>query len=186
MPKPAAFSEEIEVREDGEATVLRHAADEGVLPMIVLGFATALFVLFVIVVLPLMRVTTTGTVLWMLIGFSLLAFVGVLMQVRTRITTLRIDDAGLTIDQGTPIDREHAAIVWGEIARIELEPVDTRDGTKGMLLRIMPSTGEPIDTLVDVGIADLTEARRIITERWNAKRAQKASTKRPKLTGDGV
>jgi hypothetical protein len=164
--------EQLEVDAVGDTVTLRHTSDEGVLPMILLGVTTAAFVLFVVVVLPLLRVTGPAALLWLVIGFAVLGAVGIAMQIRTRTTQVRLDEAGITIDQGTPIDREHAAIVWGEITSVELEPVDPKDGKKGMQLRIVPRSGEPIDTLLDVAIGDLSETRRIIIDRWNARRAK--------------
>lgn len=169
-PMIAPAFEQLEVDSAGDTLTLRHISDEGVLPMILLGVTTAAFVLFVVVVLPALHVTGPAALLWLVIGLAVLGAVGLAMQVRTRTTQVRLDEAGITIDQGTPIDREHAAIVWSEITSVELDPIDPKDGKKGMQLRIVPRSGEPIDTLLDVAIGDLSEVRRLIIDRWNARR----------------
>jgi hypothetical protein len=172
---PTGF-EEVSVESDGNAIILAHSREEALVQAIAMGTSTALFVLFVIIVLPALQLTRTGQGIWMIVGLALLAGVGLVTQVRTRSTRIRIDAAGLQIDQGTPIDREHIAIAWGEIAGSELEPVNPKDGRKGMQLRIQLREGEPVDTLVNVGVGDLTEARRTILDRWHQHRLRTAGT----------
>jgi hypothetical protein len=162
--------EQLEAEEGADSLTLRHTSEEGVLPMITLGVTTGAFVMFVVIGLPMLQVTGPASLLWLVIGFAVLALVGVAMQVRVRTTQVRLDVVGITIDQGTPIDREHASIVWEEIASVALEPVDPKDERKGMQLRIVPRAGEPIDTLRDVAVGDLSEARRILLDRRNARR----------------
>lgn len=168
---------ELEATEEVEALTLSHRSEEGVVPGIVLGVSTALFILFDIVVLPKLHVTRGAAVMWLVVGLAVLAAIGFAMQLRVRSTRVRIDAVGLTIDQGTPIDREHIAIEWSEVAGVLLEPVDVQRADGGMMLRILAKTGEPIDTLMDVPIGDLTAARQTILARWSAHRAKPPSPK---------
>lgn len=171
--------EEIEIEdESAEATTLRHASEDIVVPNVVMAISTGVFVLFAIAILPILNVSGVGRVTWIVAGFVVLACIGLAMQVRTRVTTIRIDNSGLTIHQGTLLDREHVSIIWKEIAKIELEPVDAADATKGMELRITPRAGDAVHLLPDIAVGDLTQLRQSMLERRkSAQAAKKAATK---------
>ena len=160
----ASGFDEITSEADGDALILTHARDEPSIQALAMGFSTSAFIIFVIIVLPALQLTQTGRLLWILVGLVLLAAVGLATQARTRTTTIRADSKGVKIDQGTPMDREHIVIAWGEMAGVELEPVNPKDARKGMQMRIMLRTGAPIDTLENAGIGDLTEVRRILLD----------------------
>lgn len=168
---------DLEVSEDGDVLTLSHSPAETVIPSIVLGVSTIAFTMFYVIGLPLLHVKGVAALSLLVLGLALLAAVGVTMQLRTRRTRVRLDSVGITIDQGTPIDREHIGIGWDQIAAAALEPIDLDDADKGMHLRIMSVGGEPIDLLPGVAIGDLTVLRRIVIERWTANRAAAAAAK---------
>ena len=137
------------------STFVQHAA---------LGISAFLFVVFVVSVMPLMGLSSVGNALWVIIGLVVLVIVGLLMQASVKTTRVRLDRVGVTIDQGTTIDHESIVILWSELAGVELEPVNEKDGRKGMRIRLQPQQGEPVDLFDGVGVGELNNVRRVILE----------------------
>lgn len=162
--------DEIEIQEEGDAIVLVHSREALLMQTIAMSVSTGAFIVLVIGVLPKMNLSKTGTILWTIVGVIALAAVGLVTQAQTRSTRIRMDAVGLQIEQGSAMDREHVELTWADVCGVLLEPVSAKDAQKGMQLRIEMRDAEPVDTLVDVGIGDLTEARRMLLERWHQHR----------------
>lgn len=175
MPVASPGLDEVTLEADGDAVVLVHTREPLVTQWAALSASTTAFVLFVILGVPAMNLPKSGKLLWTLVGLVAVAAVGLATQLRIRSTRVRMDTAGIQIEQGSAIDRERVELTWPDLTGVELEPVNPTDASLGMQLRITVRDGEPIDTLADVSVGDLTEARRMILERWQRNRGVPAT-----------
>lgn len=155
---------ELEVTNEGDAIQLRHARENTFGQLTAMGLSVFLFMLFVVSIMPRMHLSTLASTLWIVIGVAVLIVVALVAYAQMRSTTLRLDSVGISIEQGTALDHESIAIAWSDLAAVDLEPVDPKDGRRGMQLQLRPSVGEPVNTLAGVGLAELNEVRRIVAE----------------------
>ena len=154
--------EELEI-ELGESDVaFKYVYPSDLLQLGILWGSMFLFMLFVVVMLPAMKVTAIGNTLWISIGLVILIGIGLADQARVRSTTIRLTSTGVTVDQGTMLDREVVNIGWKDLQSAELEPVDVDKADKGMELVLTPKDGKPVRALASVGVGDLHGMRQAI------------------------
>lgn len=139
-----------------------HVKEGGNVQTIVLWIAALLFMLFVVSVIPAMRLDSLGNTLAVLVGLLAIATVGIIVHARTRTTTIELSKQGIRVEQGTVTDRELAEVSWSELASVELEPVDPKNETLGLQLEFKPLEGPTITALGGIGVGDLNALRQAV------------------------
>jgi hypothetical protein len=163
--------EEIQVDIEGDTAVLRYAREDSYWQLVALGVSTFLFMLFVVTVMPLMQLTAWGNAFWIVVGVAVLGLIGFGTQAVLKETIIRLNNEGIEITQGNAVDREAASLRWENLRAAELEPVDAKDGRKGMTVVLTLNEGEPIKLLGGVGVGDLNRVRRIFVAELNRRAA---------------
>lgn len=156
--------EELTVELGGDVVEFQHVRNNTPIQHVSLFAAALAFTGVVVFVMPLLGISGTGRVLWVVAGIVVLTLCAMVMQTRVQSTRLRLDRVGLSIDQGTELDKESIVILWADLLGVDLEPVSETDGRKGMCLRLRTRDGESIDTLGGIGVGELNDVRRVIQE----------------------
>lgn len=153
---------EIEIDVKPDRVAFKHVKEGGNLQVILLWGSAVLFMLFVVSIIPAMKLTLFGNALAILVGVLLLATIGIISQAKVQTTTIELTPSGVRIEQGTAMDRELAEVDWSNLGTVELEPVDAKAELKGMHLELRPTQGEPIHALPGVAVGDLNAIRQAI------------------------
>ena len=165
----------MEVEQGPDFIEVRQVRENSPVGLFVLAATTVAFGLVIALVLPAMRVSSTANGAWITGGLIALAAIGGAVYARTRTATLRLDAAGIAIEQGTPIDLTRAAVGWDDLASVEVEAVDEASAKRGVVLRLSRKDGaRPIDAMPGVAVAELTDVRRLVIETWRTMRPDAA------------
>lgn len=163
--------EELEVKVEPAAVEFKCTHENGNVQLIVLWCSVFIFMIYVVSVIPWMRLTAMSNALAIIIGLVVLATIGLLVQARVRTTLIRLAASGIHIEQGTVLDREVVEMGWHELAGVELEPVDPKHESQGMHLELRPKEGEPIRVLAGIGVGDLNAVRQAVLKAWRGSAA---------------
>lgn len=160
--RPGGDFQELEVEVHTDSVQFTHTQENGSVQLVVLWCACIVFMLFVVSVIPVMKLTTLGNALAITLGLMVLAAIGVIIQARVRSTRIQLDTNGIRIEQGNAFDRETIDIDWDDLRSVELEPVDAKTEAKGMQLEFCPVQGQPIRVLPGTGVGDLNAVRQAV------------------------
>ena len=164
LPGWASRFQELEVDLGADVVDVRRVRENSPAQHVALFGSALLFAGFVAVVMPWMKLSTLGNVLWITGGIVVIALVGMFMHAKVETTRLRLDRQGISVEQGTELDHESIVMLWDQLAGADLEPVSETDGRKGMQLRLRPTEGEPVDVLPGVNVGELSNLRQVINE----------------------
>ena len=174
MPHPTHMSTigALEVERGAGFVEVRRPREQSMLATFAVAATAVTVGGFVAIVLPTLPISRGDNAILIGVGLAAIAVVGGLAFLRGPTATLRLDAVGIAIEQGTPLAMRRDAIAWADLAGAEVEAVDERRVKRGVQLRLARrSGGKAIDALPGVGVAELTEVRRMVYEAWRALRA---------------